>query len=218
MFLGPDNPEVNDDDGEPTIITKDLEFYERKRFFNGFPPIATSHKRPEIKPGQIWTTKTELSGIDLKGRFINPIEVIILETLQDFPGVKVAQLYPMPQAKRFERNVAFESNRDVSVYLSADRKADLHRTNLPDFRGDAFFAEPWNVYTLKRDDLGGYIDETDDKTVDKIKKEHQWGHWGKPAKLIAAFRQKEIEIAYFFSSRAVMEMVDELESGGQATV
>lgn len=159
-----------------------------------WPGSCPGNAGEELKPGQIRSLDPGLAAWGPKYRYYNPPVVLILELSQSLPnGVLVAQTYHDP---------ALMGQGDVAITR---------------FR----FAEPWNLYTLHRENLGCLHGEIDQKTVRLVweagqKAAPQEPEWS-PQFL---FRQMELEAACFFSAGAVQTLMAEYENAAvsQGTV
>ncbi|KMY68948.1 hypothetical protein AAU61_05135 [Desulfocarbo indianensis] len=157
----------------------------------GLPGLARPLAKPEdageeLKPGQIRSLAPGLAGWGPKHRYYDPPVVLILELSPSLPnGVLVAQTYHDP---------ALMGQGDVAL-------------------GRFRFAEPWNLYTLHRENLGRLHGEVDQPTVELVweagqeaaPQEPEWS----PQFL---FRQMELEVACFFSAGAVLSLMAEYEN------
>jgi hypothetical protein len=141
---------------------------------------------PELAVGQLWSLAPGLGGWGPKRRFYNPPLVLILrEGLHLANGVLVAQTYHDP---------LLQGEDDVPM--------DPHR-----------FAQPWNIYTLHRDNLGAPQGQFGPEAAERVLKASQ----NQPPRLdqgsaLHVFRQMEIELGSYFASAAICALMEEYQT------
>ncbi len=132
-------------------------------------------------PGQLYSLRQDLAGWGEKGRYYNP-PVVLLLACPDTDAVLVCQTYGDP---------AFAGPGDVALGAL--------------FTG---FAQLWNRYTLLRTDLDTYLGTVDAPilaTIDQAGEQDALPL--QPGTLLWFFRQMEVETGYFFSRRAVEQLM-----------
>ncbi len=140
---------------------------------------------PLLLPGQLYTLHPKLAGWGPKARYYNPPIVLIL-SCPDAQSVFVSQTYG-----------------DFDLAGPDDVLLDTG------FQG---FAQPWNCYTLLQDDVCLYLGRVDVSIVETIQQRLEQEHFSpKPGSLLWFFRQMEVETGYFFSSRAVSQLMEHHE-------
>ncbi|MDY0389774.1 MAG: hypothetical protein RBQ88_02515 [Desulfobulbus oligotrophicus] len=138
-------------------------------------------KRAKPSPGQLYTLDPQLAGWGPKARYYNPPVVLIL-ACPDEHSVLVSQTYGEPA-------------------MAGPGDIELGST----FTG---FAQPWNCYTLQQTDLDLCLGTVDKQVAPHVQHQHK-APWfdPKPGSLLWFFRHMEVETGYFFSSRAVSELI-----------
>lgn len=146
-----------------------------------------SMPRPEAEPapGQVCRVSERCVGWGPKGRYYNPPWVLVLDLPGDLPGAaRVAQIYDDP---------VLAGPGDIPL-------------------GDDVFAESWNTYTLREEDLeccGGCVDE---ETLRQVKEGAALDWPAPPAGThLEAFRRLEVEVAAFFALQALEEIMKRRE-------
>ena len=97
--------------------------------------------RPQPAVGQVWSLQSAMGGWDDMHRYINPPMVMVLGVYDDVDGVRVAQLFDMPE-------------------LALGDDVEL--------QGYPGYAEPWNTYALRIEDLEGCWGQVSGETVQRI--------------------------------------------------
>jgi hypothetical protein len=148
-----------------------------------FPPISRSLK-PEDRlrppqPGEIRSMRRSLGGWGPRDRHYNPPLVLVTSIPQGPPGaVRVAQVH----------------NQEV---LAGPSDVPL---------GHGLFAEAWNTYALRRDDLAELWDEVFEPTLQAVLEGERQGLAPSPgaeSPWIEAFQRLELEVGAFFAMQAV---------------
>ena len=148
-------------------------------------PVPAAEKLPIERtrpiPGQLYTLDPKLAGWGPKARYYNPPVVLIL-ACPDVHSVFVSQTYGDP------------------VMAGPD---DIELG--PVFSG---FAQPWNCYTLQQADLDICLGTVENQVVEQVRRGHE-AVWFEPppGSLLWFFRHMEVETGFFFSSRAVSELI-----------
>ncbi|MDW7774391.1 MAG: hypothetical protein SCH71_16010 [Desulfobulbaceae bacterium] len=136
-------------------------------------------------PGQLWAVSPHLGDWGPKGRYYSPPVVIIVEC-PDQNALTVVQTY------------------DDLVFAGMN---DLPLNN--EFSG---FAEPWNCYTIRREDLGFYLGRISDDLLRTLQQPlTRENNTPETGSLVWFFRQMEVETGFFFASKAVEELMAEYE-------
>lgn len=152
-----------------------------------------------IEPGQLRYIRSELA-CWRSGYFYNPPLILVLENTRAISDdILAAQVC-------HETGLAGPGD----LILSHDQTG-----------AGKLFVEPWNLYTLKRRDLGPVKARISGEIVQNVRelennpeKLPDWAPITMPFKENDPrlyFREMEIEVGYVFSSRAVAELVEELE-------
>ena len=136
--------------------------------------------RPKLAVGQIWSINKKLNGWGERSRYYKAPLVIVIEVAKDGTG-KVAQIC-------FDD--AFMDEGDVKL-------------------GNANgFAEPWNLYRLKKKDLKDYWDSVPSTLVEKIRNEAANLRPFIPRHtIIPEFRGMEINLGRYFEGKSLTEVV-----------
>lgn len=134
---------------------------------------------PPIKPGQIWRIRRELAGWGPKNRYCNPPLVLLLKLL-DKNLALVAQVFP---------GDAFLSDEDVT---------------LPGLG----FAQPWNTYALRLDDLEYFRGETTEVASVVLKRSQKSFADVAETSHLFLFRTLELEIGAFFARQSLARVLD----------
>lgn len=150
---------------------------------------APEAKSEEPRPGQLRSLHPSLAGWGPKERFYNPPVVLVLDASRSLPnGVLVAQCY---------HDLAFmDQGDDVRI-------------------GKARFAEPWNIYTIHRKDLGPVHGMAGQELLGQVRKLSQTSSPELPPwSPDFVFRQMEIELGCFFSAGSIIALMEEYEQAG----
>jgi len=166
---------------------------------NYYPAARSVSAKTGVAPGQLRFLKSEL-GTWHQGRYYNPPCVLVLEKFNVISDdLQAAQIY-----------------HDIALAASGDLIVEEKHTGIGDL-----FIECWNTYTLKSDYLGPIIGEISFEIVEAVKKMEEepevmpeWTILPRPLteedpRLY--FRELEVEVGYFFASRAAEELVAKLE-------
>ncbi|OQX18736.1 MAG: hypothetical protein BWK76_06720 [Desulfobulbaceae bacterium A2] len=132
------------------------------------------------QPGQLWSITDSLAGWGPKGRYYNPPLVLIVAILPE--AVTVVQTCG---------ETDFAAADDVTFPA-----------------GIQGFAQPWNRYTLRHDDLGfpfGQVFATLPPAL--LDPAHHQAIQLTPGSLLWFFRQLEVESGYFFARQAVTALM-----------
>ncbi len=145
-------------------------------------PLAANAPSPIAPlPGQVYAIHSRLAGWGPKGRYYNPPLVLIL-SLPDERSVFVSQIY---------------GDEDLAGH------DDVPLGNA--LRG---FAQPWNCYTLMRDDLGMRLGEVDAGITETVLQRADWVESPvQPGSLLWFFRQMEVETGFFFAQLATERLL-----------
>mgnify|MGYP000564502575 CR=1 FL=1 len=141
--------------------------------------------QPEAAPGQLWSLSPELGGWGPKGRYYSPPVVLIVAS-PDEHALTVVQTY------------------DDFLFAGTG--------DLPLDNGLTGFAQPWNRYTVRRNDLGYCLGHVTEDLLRQLRhlspateKAPETGS------LLWFFRQMEVETGYFFASAAVAQLMARYE-------
>lgn len=144
-------------------------------------PLVT----PPLAPGQLYALNPKLADWGPKARYYNPPIVLVL-SCPDARSVFVCQTY-----------------------------GDLELSSADDVIFDAGFhgfAQPWNCYTLLQEDLDMFLGSVDVPVVEALRQRLEQNQFSpQPGSLLWFFRQMEVETGFFFSIRAVSQLVDQHE-------
>lgn len=147
------------------------------------PDAKLEPRSPTPAPGQLWRLSSSLAGWGPKSRYYNSPVVLILKLGPQLRnGVLVSQTYHDP---------LLNGPGDIPL-------------------GPRRFAQPWNVYTVHRRDLEfccGQVDQDLTQTV-LAQSQSPVGEI-KATSALYYFRQMEIELGCYFSSRAVFSLLEE---------
>ncbi len=161
---------------------EDLEQMEQYSNAPLFSAGTGNKERTVPHPGQLWSLKQELGGWGPKKRYYSPPLVVVTEVSKD--NVTVLQSCG---------DMALAGSDDISF-----------QNNMKGF------IQPWNQYSLRIEDLdicyGAVAESSIQKTQISGKKQVI-----EPGSLLWFFRQMEVETGYFFSSRAVNQLLLEHE-------
>ncbi|MBM9536293.1 hypothetical protein [Desulfobulbus alkaliphilus] len=142
-------------------------------------------------PGHIYFLHSRLAGWGPKSRYYNPPAVLIL-SCPDEHSLFVAQIYG-----------------DLSLAGADD-------IVLPPDPGG--FAQPWNCYTLMRDDVGPRLGKVDADLVVTLLEQRKQGELPlQPGSLLCFFRQMEVETGYYFAQQASRRLMM-VHTGQSATL
>ncbi len=131
--------------------------------------------------GQLYALDLQLAGWGPKARYYNPPVVLVL-SLTDAHSVFVCQTYGDPDLAGPD---------DIALG-----------------GGFAGFAQPWNCYTLMRQDLGLHLGTVDALVAEMVRRQIDQGRFSPlPGSLLWFFRQMEVETGFFFSSRSVDQLL-----------
>lgn len=134
-------------------------------------------------PGNLYALDACLAGWGPKSRYYNPPVVLVL-SLPDAQSVFVCQTY-------------------------CDKKL-AGPDDVPLESGLAGFAQPWNCYTLRREDLGLYLGTVSAQVVERVWQQSEQEQCApQPGSLLWFFRQMEVETGFFFSQRAVTMLLEQ---------
>ncbi len=144
------------------------------------PDMPLSKDVPE--PGQLWTINSQLTGWGEKKRYYNS-PVVLLLNCDDPRLVNVLQLYD---------DSYFEGPDDISLG-----------------EGQTGFIEPWNRYSLCREDLGLFMGEVDVDTLCRSEAATSENSVApKPGSLLWFFRNMEVETGFYFSTRSLAKFLN----------
>jgi len=144
-------------------------------------PDKQGRKSPQ--PGQLWSLKQDLGGWGPKNRYYAPPLVVVVE---------------------------IESN-SVTVLQSCGEMIFAGDDDIPFQHEIKGFMQPWNQYSLCRDDLDTCYGTVADRSIQNILNP-ETTQTIEIGSLLWFFRQMEVETGYFFSSRAVTQLLAEHES------
>ena len=145
------------------------------------PTPAPAPAAAPLQPGQVRAVRLTLGDWGPKSRYYNPPAVLVLN-LPDSRSVFVCQVYG-----------------DDSLAGPEDIPLGGDLTG---------FAEPWNTYTLMRDDLDTLLGEADSGVAAAVLEQRSQTEPAlQPGSLLWFFRQMEVETGYFFAHRAVSRLV-----------
>jgi len=134
-----------------------------------------------LAPGQLYALNPKLAGWGPKARYYNP-PIVLTVSFPDAHSVFVCQAYG---------DSALAGPDDVALG--------------PEFSG---FVQPWNCYTLMREDLEMHLGTVDAPVVEMVRQRIEQNQFSpQPGSLLWFFRQLEVETGYFFSSRAVSQLL-----------
>jgi hypothetical protein len=153
-------------------------------------PATTRSSKPAARdrpprPGQLRSIRHSLGGWGPRGRHYNPPLVLVTSIPEAPPdAVRVAQVH----------------NQEI---LAGPADVPL---------GHGLFAEAWNSYALRRDDLGEVWEEVPEATLGAVLERARWGLPPAPdedAPWIEAFQRLEMEVGAFFALQAVDALLRE---------
>ncbi len=150
------------------------------------PTIAaeTAHSRSPVS-GDLYALDAGLAGWGPKSRYYNPPVVLVL-SLPDAHSVFVCQTY---------------GDQDFAGLDDVPLGSDI-----------AGFAQPWNCYTLRQEDLGLYLGNVAAQVVERVWQQSEQEQCApQPGSLLWFFRQMEVETGFFFSRRAVVLLMEQHE-------
>lgn len=157
-----------------------------KDFCRRLENISPPPTKEKISPGQIWAMKKDLGGWGEKTRYYTPPLIVIIEDLDQW-AVRVAQIHEISK---------FAWYGDIPLGK--------------DFEG---YAESWNIYPVRKQDLSHCWGAIDELTLAKLRQSANNSHHEiRQGSLLYNFRQLEIETGYFFSSRAVASLMEKYEA------
>ncbi len=140
---------------------------------------------PPPQPGQLWSIAGALAGWGAKGRYYNPPLVLIVATFPE--AVTVVQTCGEPD---------FAATDDLLFPA-----------------GVQGFAQPWNRYTLRREDLGFPFGQFFAQLPPALLDPAQYQAIQlTPGSLLWFFRQLEVESGYFFARQAVTALMTAQEA------
>ncbi len=141
---------------------------------------------PSPGVGDLYALHEKLAGWGPKSRYYNPPVVLVL-ALPDGHSVFVCQTYGDQE---------FAGPDDVCLGGKL-----------------AGFAQPWNGYTLMREDLGLHLGTVAPQVVERVRQRLEKKIFApQPGSLLWFFRQMEVETGFFFSHRAVTRLLEQHES------
>lgn len=149
----------------------------------GFAPIPDPQQAfPSPTVGHIWGIRADLGGWGPKHRYYSPPVVMIINV-------------PAPNA--------------LTVVQTYDDLSFAGRDDLRLDNGFEGFAQPWNRYTIKQQDLGHYFGSVTDELSRRAREFPAPVTGPGVGSLLWFFRQMEVETGFYFSSRAVEELMGE---------
>ena len=163
--------------------------------------IAKEKSLEEIQPGQLYLLDPKLSGWDQERKlwFNSPIVLVLESDLSIADGVLVAQTY-----------------HDITLA----GPGDLILEDIIPLGG--MFIQAWHTYTLKKSMLSSPVARISSEFLTAVRMLAQsaedYPEWAlKPRPMSEAdpriyFRELEIQVGYFFASRAAAEIIYNLES------
>lgn len=164
-------------------------------------PSPRSHPMPDVKsgprppvpvPGQLWRLSPSLSGWGPKARYYNsPVVMVLKRGIQIAHAVLVAQTY---------HDHRLSGPGDVSL-------------------GPRRFAQPWNVYTIHSRDLERCCGQVEPDLVRAVLAQSQSPSGNLEAtSVLHYFRQMEVELGCYFSSMAVISLLEEHQAMSDASI
>lgn len=149
--------------------------------------LAVPPARRKPAPGQICRVAKRLGGWGPRGRYFNPPLVLVLDLPRETPGAaRVAQVYDDP-------------------ILAGPGDIPL---------GNDSFAESWNTYTLREEDLDCCSGCLDEETLRGVL-DGTMVDWPAPppGTHLEAFRRLEVEVAAFFALQAMEGLMERRDTG-----
>lgn len=153
-------------------------------------PSIFESRPTRAHPGELWSLKKNLAGWGPGARYYNVPMVLVLEVPANLDGgVQVVQVYD-DQVLRGPGDVALDPED-------------------PDL-----FAESWNTYTLRNEDLAVFVSTVQPDIFEQVRTAASGAkieneHGDSP---LCAFRRLEIEVGAFFSIQAVSELMARREN------
>lgn len=151
------------------------------------------HPEPDVgqvpnklpRAGELWLVTPELGGWAEKARYYNSPVVLIIDD-SDEKMVNVLQIYDDDYLRGQE---------DVPLGRSPGRKP-------------AGFAEPWNRYSLSKDDLAFRLGEVSPEVLDKCRAATQAPSFAiDQGSLLWFFRNMEVETGFYFARQSIAKVL-----------
>lgn len=140
---------------------------------------------PSPEPGNLYALDAGLADWGPKSRYYNPPVVLVL-SLPDAHSIFVCQTYG-------DQELAGPDDIPLGTDIAG-------------------FAQPWNCYTLRREDLGLHLGAVAVQVVERVRQQSEQQQCApQPGSLLWFFRQMEVETGFFFSYRAVTMLLEQHE-------